>query len=327
MRTPDTPARPAEATNRRLARTINLGLDLGAPEESGWTIDVGDEHLERCAQADFSAVRLGACFGLHRLAPDAHQLQPRALERLEQVIAAASERGLAVVVANLRDPQLMADPPRHRERLLAATRQLAQAIRHHGPSVLLEPLSEPQLALDPLWNRYLRELCATVRDVDPERTLVVGPRSYNNARFLGELELPEQERNLILTVHHYWPITFTMQGETWLRQTELGDPTTWLGTTWEGTPRQRAELQAGFDAVAAWARTHDRPVFIGEFGTTNNADLPSRVRWTRFNRELAEQHGFAWGCWSYGPSFALYDTDHHRWHTELLHALIPPTRR
>jgi hypothetical protein len=86
--------------------------------------------------------------GLHRLAQDAHQLPPRALERLEQLITAASERGLAVVVANLRDPQLMADPPRHRERLLAGTRQLAEAIKHHGPSVVLEPLSEPQRDLD-----------------------------------------------------------------------------------------------------------------------------------------------------------------------------------
>jgi hypothetical protein len=69
MSPPDTTARPAEATNRRLARTINLGLDLGAPEEAGWTIDVGDEHLERCAQAGSSAVRLGSCFGLHASPP------------------------------------------------------------------------------------------------------------------------------------------------------------------------------------------------------------------------------------------------------------------
>lgn len=128
-------------------------------------------------------------------------------------------------------------------------------------------------------------------------------------------------------MYHYWPITFTMQGERWLGQTELGDPTAWLGTTWDGSPQQRAKLQAGFDAVAAYARGHDRPVFIGQFGTSNHADLPSRVRWTRCNRELAEQHGFAWSCWSYGPSFALYDTDYHRWHTQLLHALLPPTRR
>ena len=69
MSTTASTATPVEAANRRLARTINLGLDLGAPEEAGWTIDVGDQHLERCAQAGFSAVRLGACYGLHASPP------------------------------------------------------------------------------------------------------------------------------------------------------------------------------------------------------------------------------------------------------------------
>jgi len=208
-------------------------------------------------------------------------------------------------------------------RLLTCTRQLANAIKHHGPGVLLEPLAEPQRALDPLWNDYLRDLCAAVRDLDPNRTLIAGPRGYNNARFLTELALPAGEHNLILTLHHYWPITFTMQGETWLGPTELGDPATWLGTTWDGTPPQRAELEAGFAAIAAYARTHQRPVFLGEFGTSNNADMRSRVRWTQFNRQLAERHGFAWGCWSYTPTFAIYDSGHDRWHQTLLHALIP----
>jgi endoglucanase len=210
------------------------------------------------------------------------------LERLEQVIAAASERGLAVVVANLRVPQLMADPPSHRERrLLASTQQLAEAIKHHGPSVALEPLSEPQLELDRVWNRYLSELCATVREVDPGRTVVIGPRSYNNARFLGELELPEKESSLILTVHQYWPITFTMQGESWLGQTELGDPTTWLETTWDGTPQQRAGP----------ACVHRRVARLRLGLLVLRAQL----------RALRRRH--------------------HRWHTELLHALIPSTHR
>lgn len=116
-----------------------------------------------------------------------------------------------------------------------------------------------------------------------------------------------------------------MQGETWIGQTPLGDPATWLGTTWDGTPEQRAELETGFDAVAAYARARRRPVLLGEFGTTDNAEMPSRIRWTRFNRELAERHGFAWGCWSYGPSFAVYDTRADDWHTGILEALVPPT--
>ena len=66
----------------------------------------------------------------------------------------------------------------------------------HPPGIMLEPLAEP----------------------------------------LRELALPEDERNLIVTVHHYWPTPFTMQGENWLGQTELGHPSAWLGTTWDGTP-------------------------------------------------------------------------------------------
>ena len=259
----------------------------------------------------------------HRQPGSDHHLDPAALEHLDWVIRVACDRGLAVVVCNMVDPELMGDPGAHRDRLLACTRQLTAAVAPHGPTVVLEPMAEPQLALDPMWNVVLRDLCAAVRDVDANRTLVVGPRSYNNARFLGELDLPDEERNIIVTLHHYWPIPFTMQGENWLGTTEFGDPATWLGTTWDGTPQQRGELQAGFDAVAAYSRTSRRPIFIGEFGTTNNADMASRARWMQFNRELAEHHGFSWGCWSFGPSFAIYDTDHDHWHEALLDALIP----
>jgi endoglucanase len=313
----------AVRANRLLARTVNVGLNLGAPAEASWTLPVTEHDLDRCAQAGFTAVRLVVSLALHRCPTDALRLDPAALDEIDKVIRAATERGMAVVLANMTDPDLMADPARHRDRLLRCTDQLAEGLKHHGPAVILEPLAEPQGALDALWNDYLADLCAVVRAADPHRTIVVGPRSYNNARFLDELVLPEHERNLIVTVHHYWPIRFTMQGETWLGTTELGDPADWLGTTWDGTPQQRAELEAGFDAIARYAHARQRPIFMGEFGTTTNADMASRVNWTRFNRQLAEQHDCSWGYWSYAPLFALYDAEHHRWHQDLVDALIP----
>jgi endoglucanase len=306
----------AEQANRLLARTINMPLSLGGRFESGWTLPFDPAHTTRCAEAGFTAVRLVVTLA-------DHPTKSGALSELDRAIDDAVRRGLAVVVANMTDPQLMADPAAHRERSLTDARDLAAAIDRHGPTVVLEPLAEPQHALDPIWNDYARELCGVVRDVDPDRTLLVGPRTYNNARFLADLDLPDAERNLIVTVHHYWPIPFTMQGETWVGPNELGDPASWLGTTWDATPQQRAELEVGFDAVAAFAHSHRRPIFLGEFGTTSNADMASRVRWTRFNRELAEYHGFSWGCWSLAPTFALYDTRQDHWHHALLDALIP----
>jgi endoglucanase len=161
--------------NRLLARTLNVGLDLGAPEERAWTVEVSDDQLERCAQAGFTAIRLVVSLALHRVAADSHRLQPHVLERLDALIDGALERGIAVVLANMQDPELMADPSGHRDRLLACTRQLAGAIRHHGATVLLEPLSEPQLELDALWNSYLADLCATFLTSIPRGRWSRGP--------------------------------------------------------------------------------------------------------------------------------------------------------
>ncbi len=114
-----------------------------------------------------------------------------------------------------------------------------------------------------------------------------------------------------------------MQGETWLGETPFGHPSEWVGTSWDASEQQRHELTTGFDAVADYARRAERPIFVGEFGSSSNADMSSRARWARFNRELAEQRGFSWGYWYFGPSFALWDFDRNDWHAELLSALIP----
>lgn len=94
----------------------------------------------------------------------------------------------------------------------------------------------------------------------------------------------------------------------WLGEDHVfGNPRGWLGTSWDQTPDQETELRVGFAQVAAWGQAAGRPLFLAEFGTTNNADMASRARWTRFNRRLAEQHGMPWGVWSFGPVFAVYD--------------------
>ncbi len=54
--------RVAEAANRRLARTINLGIDLGSPLERGWTVEIEPSQLDACVDAGFSAIRLCICW-------------------------------------------------------------------------------------------------------------------------------------------------------------------------------------------------------------------------------------------------------------------------
>lgn len=102
--------KPADAiaarANQLLARTINIGLNLGSPAEASWTVPVDQAELHRCADAGFTAVRLVASLALHRNATDALRLDPAALDQIDTVIASATERGLAVVLAKMTDQLL-----------------------------------------------------------------------------------------------------------------------------------------------------------------------------------------------------------------------------
>jgi endoglucanase len=314
------PGELARAAQARLARTVNFGPDLGAALERGWTLDIQRSHLEACAQAGFTAIRLLITLAAHRTARGLH---PATLARIEAIVDDATALGLAVAISSNPDPPLFTDPQPHLGAALADAAQLTAALAGRGTDVVLEPLTEPRQGLDPIWNSAAAELIGTVRERDRSRTILLGPRSMNNARFLGELALPGTERNLIVGIHHYWPITFTMQGEMWLGEDHVfGNPRGWLGTTWDQTPGQEAELRTGFAQVAAWGQATGRPLFLGEFGTSNNADMASRARWTRFSRRLAEQHGFAWGVWSFAPTFAIYDPAARAFHPDLLAALM-----
>jgi endoglucanase len=314
--------------NRKLARAINLPLHLGDPKDNGWTMQLDELVLEKIVSAGFSAIRLAVQWAAHADPLAVHRIDPVVFEKVNGAVQAATALGLAVIVDNHLDPELMIDPPAYRERFLVICRQVAENFKNAPDSVMLELLAEPRGKLDPLWNAYFAEALTVTRQIDPERMIIVGPSSYNNARRLSGLRLPDDDRNLIVSVHHYWPIKFTMQGESWLQlpwfmRLLLGDPSGWRNITWEGTPAQRRGLSRSFDEIAAWARQHDRPIFVGEFGTSNQAGLASRVRWTQFIRELAEARQFSWGYWSFGPTFALYDLQKGSWHTEILQALIP----
>ena len=46
-----------------------------------------------------------------------------------------------------------------------------------------------------------------------------------------------------------------------------------------------------FRKAQAWAEAHECPPFLGESGTYDKADMPSRVRWTRFVARQAEELG------------------------------------
>ena len=82
-------------------------------------------------------------------------------------------------------------------------------------------------------NPIFAEAIQQIRRIDPSCTIFVG-RSGGWKRSIGELpklRLPDDDQNLIVTVHNYDPFTFTHQGADW-----AGPDTKLTGILFPGPP-------------------------------------------------------------------------------------------
>lgn len=309
----------AVSAARRIRRSINLGNMLEAPHEGAWGLRVESYFFDRIREAGFDGVRVPIRWSAHAERSAPYSIDPEFLERVDWVVGQALERDLAIILDLHHYEEMFSEPQQHRERFLALWRQLAEHYREYPDTVLFELLNEPHGELDAaLWNEVLRDALAVIRESNPQRVVIVGPGHWNNISQLPTLELPEEDRQLIVTFHYYLPMRFTHQGASW-----VGGSDAWLGTQWRGSDEEKAAVRDHFQGAVQWASEQQRPLFLGEFGAYQAADLESRVRWTRFVRQEAERHGIAWAYWELASGFGVLDPQARAWRSELLDALLP----
>ena len=305
--------------NRYLSRTINIAFTFDAPKEGAWGHTLHADEFKLIKDAGFTAVRLPIQWVTRMDTTAPYTINGEFLKRIDWAIHEALKNKLAIVLDNHLDAQLMKDPAANRERFLSLWKQLSAHYSNQPQQVMFEVLAEPHDHLDAVWNTYFKDALAIIRENNPVRPVVVGPPFYNLAYKLGDLQLPPDDY-LILTVHYYNPVQFTMQGEDWF---PMGKPREWIGTKWTGTEAEKREIVHTMEVVADWAKKHNRPVFLGEFGAGDHADTASKARYFSYIRQQAELHGFSWGVFNFAVNFSIYDQVAKTWNEDLLRALIP----
>jgi endoglucanase len=317
---PPPAAAPADIhdANKRLGRGINLGNALEAPKEGEWGVTLKAEYFKAIADAGFRTVRLPVKWSAHATAEPPYAIDPKFFERIDWCVDQALANKLNVIVNVHHYSEADADPDKHIPRLAGLWEQIAARYKDRPAGVYFELFNEPNTKLvEARWNAAIPELLKPVRKTNPTRPVIVGPANWNAIGALDKLEFPAGDRNLILTVHFYEPYQFTHQGAPWAKGSEK-----WKGTKWTGTDAEKAAVTKQFDRAAAWAKKHDRPVFLGEFGAYQEADADSRARWTRFVAREAEARGFSWAYWEFCAGFGAYDPKAAAWREPLKAALL-----
>lgn len=309
----------AATVNSRLGRGINLGNALEAPKEGDWGMRIEDEYLKAISDAGFSSVRVPVKWSAHAAKDAPYAIDPKFFERVDHVIRQCGTYRLHVVLNVHHYDEMDKDPDAHLPRLVAVWEQIARRYKNHPSSLVFEMLNEPHDKLiDQKWNDTIPPVLKVIRATNPNRAVVIGPPFWNGIWALPKLKLPA-DPNLIVTVHYYEPFKFTHQGASWAPP----DVQKLSGIKWEGTAAELKELRAKFDQAAAWGAANSRPIYLGEFGAYEKADLDSRVRWTAAVVREAEARNFSWAYWEFGAGFGAYDRKAKAWRDPLLKALKP----
>lgn len=239
------------------------------------------------------------------------------LKTLDWALKNALDAGLMVIL-DMHEFNAMADDPvAKKEMFLSVWKQLAPRYKDLSDNVIFEILNEPNQKLTPeLWNSYLIDAMKIIRETNPTRTLIIGPANWNGIESLPTLVLPENEKNIIVTVHFYHPMKFTHQGAPWSKENvNLKD------ITWTGTKEEKEEVDTKLKVAADWSKVHNRPIFLGEFGSYDKGDMESRARYTEYVARSAEKLGFSWAYWQFDSDFIVYDIDKEQWVLPILNAL------
>jgi endoglucanase len=306
--------------NKLLGRGVNLGNALEGPNEGAWGVILQEEYFQLIKDAGFNSIRLPVRWSAHALNEPPYTIDPKFFGRVDWAVKNTLSRNLALVFTMHYYNELYSDPNGHKERYLALWKQIAEHYKDYPETLLFELLNEPQGSLDIAgWNVLLKEALAVVRRSNPYRTVVIGPANFNDIYKIKTLELPKDDRNIIVTFHYYLPYRFTHQGAPW-----VPDSNKWLGMKWTGSEDEKRLVVKDFDLAANWANQNNRPIHLGEFGAFEKADMDSRARWTKCVADTAVEHGFSFSYWEFCSGFGLYDRRTKSWHKELLDTVIPP---
>lgn len=300
---------------------VNLGNWLDAPNQD-WGVICDESDLIRIADKGFDTIRLPIRWETRAMDTAPYTIDEAFFGLVDDTLGWAAGSGLAVVMNMHHHDAFFSDAESRKDQFLAMWEQIASRYRDQPNSVIFEILNEPHDSVtEERWNQYLLDALAVIRLDNPTRPVVIGPADWGHVSGMDRLILPD-DPNVIFTVHYYDPLEFTHQGASWVEGSDQ-----WLGTTWDGIDAEEAAIRDELDFVAGWADDNNVPVFLGEFGAYNRADMDSRARWTEAVSRISEELGFAWCYWEYKGEFGVWDQGSATWNTPLTDALLSRTEQ
>jgi endoglucanase len=311
-----------------------------------------EEDFANIKKEGFDHVRLPIAWHHYAEGAPEFRLKSAIYDKVDFLVTNALKEGLNVMVNIHHFDAFTSDPASQTNKFYALWKQIAGHFQKAPTQVAFELLNEPKdKATTALLGPIYAEAIRVIRASNPGRSIFLGPGKWNGIDELPSLQLPDEEENLIVTVHCYDPFYFTHQGASW-----TGPDTAVKGILFPGPPAKplvpdfSLPLKAGvidwidrynressqnnpsspkafrpkLQRAREWSEYYGRPVHVGEFGAYVAADDESRANFYREFRLALDDCGLGWAVWDWKAGFAYWNQRQHRPMPGLSEALFGP---
>lgn len=272
-----------------------------------------------------------AGFDHFRLPVDEEQLWDSAGNRhadafalLDSSLAWAQSLGLRVVLDLhiLRSHHFNADEkplwtqPEAQDKFISLWRDLSSAVIKYPKSMLAYEFMNEPVADDPeQWNRLLARVADSIRNWEPERTLVIGSNRWQSVNTFDQLKIPAGDKNIILSFHFYEPFHLTHIGASWTRLKDFKGTVQYPGQIVVNGASEDEKKVYTIDTLEYMMRkpihladSLKLPLYCGEFGVIDGAPEASKERWYRDLVAIFDKHGIGYANWNFkAGSFGIVD--------------------
>ncbi len=210
--------------------------------------------------------------------------------------------------------------------------ELSDTLRHYPVDmVAYEFLNEVVAPEHDDWNRLLNRAIAAIREREPDRVLVIGSNMWKIASNLKYLDIPENDRNIILSFHIYSPLAFTHYQAEWTPAGSFNgrvnypgqiisdeDFEKYIDTSKPEIAHAFADARDYFDkqrlidvfiSGVEFAKSKNLQLYCAEFGCLPTVEREDRLRYYSDIIDAFEEHNIAWSNWEYKGDFGIFHFD------------------
>ncbi len=265
-----------------------------------------------------------------------NQMEPEAFELLNAALEWCRDSGLRAIVDlhilrshhfNEGDKPLWTDSTAQ-NRFLDCWRDLSSQLKKWPNGMVAYELMNEPVADDPNdWNKLVARAVKVVRELEPERVLVIGSNRWQSVDTFEQLQVPENDPNILLSFHFYTPFLLTHHQAGWTSIKDYKGPVHYPG--WSITEEELTDVSDSLKAQIAVsngdfnrdvllkliekprrvAQKYNLPLYCGEWGAYQLAPAPERWRWYEDMRSILEEKGIGWATWDYKGGFGLIDSE------------------